>query len=279
MPQHPERKITPEDPNREREKDKIIEMQDVQARNYREKTEQVANEIASGLGKIEVEVFHSESLDKALLQGYVPSVHPGKENPQIIDSTEMIREILEDDDGSDYQSHERNQHSNTKKYIAAAIGVAVVGGLGYGLYELYELLCRKAKGNPDDDVPLPKADKDNISAIYDIWSQQPDEEFWPTFSKLQDLNPPATIADHLYFCNYTAQVSPVPDDLWIWQDDDDEIAIIDKLEALYNQKVSLSALYENITQVTYQGQKLPRNVAGEVLTLTLGQILKNLPDS
>lgn len=266
-----ERKITPEDRDQEREKDKIIEMRDLQDRRYQEQTDQVSKEISLALARIEFNTFHSESLDKALLQGYFSSKFLGGESKEVIDATKTVQEILEDN------NEPNNQRSNTKKYVAAAIGVAVIAGLGYGLHELYELLCRKSKDQPTDDVPLPQADKDKISAIYDTWSQQSDEEFWPTFSKLETLNPPATIADHLFFCNYTAQVSPMPDDLWIWQSSDDLMGIVGQLQTLYNQSGSLATLYENITKITYQGQKLPRNVAAEVLTLTLSQILGNLP--
>ncbi len=263
---NPERKITPEDPNRDRENKKIMEMRDLQARSYRKQTEQITQEISSSLSEIEQQTFYSDSLDFIVRDSYIPSFR----EPIAMDN--VVRNILEG------ENNRNNQNSNAKKYIAAAIGVAIVGGLGYGLYELYELLCRKAKDKPNDDIPLSKEDKENVSATYDIWSQQPDEQFWPTFSKLETLNPPATIADHLYFCNYTAQVSPASGDLWIWQSEDDEIAIVQQLESLYNQSSSLSTLYENITQVTYQGQKLPRNVAAEVLTLTLGQILSRLPE-
>ena len=217
--------------------------------------------------------------------------------------TSSIAEIKEDYfkkvDAVFYEVYKKtppqNKKSNLKKGILIGLGIVVitgaVGGIVYGLIQLF------SKGESTTDNPIPKEQQDEYQELYNAWLASPDEDVWEMFAQYKEFTPttssvnesvgneaespdqPPTIADQLYFCNYIADIGQTSEaDVWIWDSSDDEMKIVDELVDIYNKSSpqTTAVLYRNITKMTYQDKTLPRNVAGEVLVLTLAKILDTM---
>lgn len=149
-----------------------------------------------------------------------------------------------------------------------------------GIYTLFAYMIRRAKGEPTDDLQALLAESLRKSAdeLFTAWQQQSDDEFWNSAAKYQTADSIATLMDHVYFCQFTKQLA-VSSDVWIWDSKAEQDAIVAALVALYEQtpEATASVLYANVAKQTYQGQKLPRDVAADVVELALARILRALP--
>ena len=142
-------------------------------------------------------------------------------------------------------------------------------------------LIRRAKDEPIDDLKdaIDQETRDLADDLFKKWKALSEEEFWETLAKYQEIDPDATLMDHVVFQQYYKQLG-ITSNRWIWKKPEDQLAIINNLIDIYNKSSepkSVSVLYSNVTKQTYRGRNLTRDVASDVIQLALGQILKDLP--
>lgn len=233
---------------------------------------EMSMDLSSSIADLDLATFHSESLDVAQRE-YRANSFAEAPSADITDLDKTINDLLEE---LNKNTPPKDKKSNNRRYLAYFFGLLGIGG---AIALIYEICARKSKDEPTDDIDIPQADKDKIEALFQQWRSQSDEDFWETVAKYQDTTPTPTLADQIYFCQYTKQFSTSPD-IWIWENGEDEMVIVLALEKLYRDSLpkSTAVIYRNITKQTYKGKKLPRDIAAEVITLTLGQLLKTIPD-
>lgn len=169
-----------------------------------------------------------------------------------------------------------DKHSSVRRWILAAIGLLVTGGLGYGIYEI---MRRKAKGEGDSDIDVPAELKAKLQELIDKWNAAPDPVFWNDFANTIDAGlvidgkpQQFTIADQVIFLNLTVAACPLKE-LWLWdtaQDTEDNAVAIKKY---FDASNKVSNIYRNVMEVKYHGKSMPRAVAAKQLQLVLTWIL------
>ena len=275
MPNTSERNLDSADRD-EKQEDK--RMEDLREKSRRQEESFVASndnaskQLFKSISEIEIVAFHSESLDSSQrefrLNSFAEEADPERE--------ELDKTLDDFFKNLNKKAPPEDKKSNNRRYLAYFFGLLGVGG---AIALIYECFARKAKDEPADDIDIPQEEKDKIEALFIQWQSQSDEDFWENVAKYQETTPTPTLADQLYFCQYTKQLSTSPD-VWIWEKGADEMTIVEALEKLYraSSPQSTAVMYRNITKQSYQGKKLPRDIAAEVLTLTLGQLLKTIPN-
>lgn len=266
-----EKSLDPADSDDQKEDQRMEELQEEarrQEQSFVYRNFEMSIDLSSSIAELDLATFHSESLDIAQRQ-YRGNSFAESPSAEIADLDQTINDLLEE---LNKNSPPKDKKSNNRRYLAYFFGLLGIGG---AIALVYELCARQSKDEPTDDIDIPQADKDKIEALFKQWRGQSDEDFWETVANYQDTTPTPTLADQIYFCQYTKQLSTSPD-IWIWDQGADEMAIVLALEKLYRDSVpkSTAVMYRNITQQSYKGKKLPRDIAAEVLTLALGQLLK-----
>jgi hypothetical protein len=167
---------------------------------------------------------------------------------------------------------------NTKRFLARFFGITITTSAT--LAAVFECVSRFAHAKPADDVPLSDATKQNIQALVQAWQNMSDSDYWKDLAQYVASNQGTnklTIADQIYFMDYTIQCSNDPE-TWIWNSADDKVAIADKLSQQC-QATNTSPMYTLVPNISYQpvGQiapvPLPRPVAADVLRLALAWII------
>ncbi len=274
MPTERDRHLDPADADDKREDERMEELRE-ESRSHTESfvhdNIEIATEISIHIATLESESFHSDALESSQ-RAYSEVSFTSETDQEDENLRKIVKEVIAE---LGKKSPPKDKQSNTRRYLAFFFGIT---GITAAVYLVYELCARNAKNEPTDDISISQEDKNTIEALFKKWQDQSDEDFWETVAQYQETEPTPTLADQIYFCQYTKQLSPSPD-LWIWDKGADEMAIVESLEKLYRDSSpqSTAVLYRNITKQSYQGKLLPRDVAADVLTLTLTQILKAQP--
>jgi hypothetical protein len=269
-----ERQLSPADDNPDAENrrlEDIRERERQESHSFIERNDDIARNLSTAADTLDFALFHSESLDAAQSNFRRVSAAPDISDLGVLlfgrveDWVRVVRRNAPPED----------RQSNTRRYLALVFGLVTAGVIG-GSIALFELLARSAKDEPSDDINLSPKDKAQAQDLFEKWRSQPEPDFWASVARYVENYPETTIADQLYFCQYTQQLSP-SSEVWIWEKDEDEVAIVETLKAIYEKSSlrSTAILYQQISQQTYQGKTFPRDLASEILALTLGTLLSD----
>lgn len=281
-----EHEISHRDNERE-ENERIDEIREQSRRdteNFAFHYQQVADDMAS-------ELLHSESF---LARSDDASERVQRDYQDVVEISDYFKvdpdvEYLNDILGINYQQP-APRRSLLQRFIAwffgfmprrtAASRNADPAADDDGTYTLFAYMIRLSKGEPTDDFQtlLTESLRKSTNELFTAWQQQSDDDFWIGAAKYQAVDSIATLMDHVYFCQFTKQLAASAD-LWIWDTKAEQDAIVATLVTLYEQSpdATASVLYTNVARQTYQGRKLPRDVAADVVELALARILRALP--
>lgn len=168
------------------------------------------------------------------------------------------------------------KQSSVRRWILAAIGLLVAGGLGFAVYEI---MRRQAKGEGDSDIDVPAALKAKLQELIDKWNAAPDPTFWLDFANAIDAGlvidgkqQQFTIADQVVFLNLTIATCPLKE-LWLWDSAKDVESNAEAIKKYFDASKKVSDIYRNVMEVKYQGKSMPRAVAAKQLQMVLSWIL------
>lgn len=158
----------------------------------------------------------------------------------------------------------KDREWNAKRYAGRFMALAISAGAIIGL--IYELASRRASGTGASDIPVDESLKDKVDQVVDQWRAESDDDYWKDFADYLDASP-MTIADQIYFVNYTSKFFQLLEP-WFWDSSVDEINLVTTLTDAVKGKAP-SELYRQVITLRYKDQPLPRAVAAEVLYLAL----------
>jgi hypothetical protein len=208
-----------------------------------------------------------------------------------IDQAQVINDLLEDNSQEEAQQNILNRFFAwfmgifRNIFNASQVNTSLDGenppDNDKSVYVLFAYLIRLAKDEPTDDLKSSLSEELQKSAdeLFVKFREQSDADFWSMAAKYQqEADSEATLADHIYFCQFIKELSLSPD-LWIWDTGEDQTAMINTLVDFYHQspEPKVAALYSNVSKLTYQDNLLPRDIAADLVELSLANILQTLP--
>lgn len=151
---------------------------------------------------------------------------------------------------------------------------------------VYALFKSESQGKSFTYSNLPDAYRQEFVKLFYQWLDNVSEaEFWETMAiycetsltTVEGSEDYPSLADLIYYCNAITDIASKSDDeLWQWEQDQDLIDMINTLVKSYTDagKESAAVLFRQVSQLSYNGQSLPRSVASELLVYALLEIIE-----
>jgi hypothetical protein len=223
------------------------------------------------LDELEVNLA-SPVLDQVQAQRYTDpnSGVRGRDGTDAVAKKEQaVQAVLDKNSSGDAVEERKKKESNAAKYCFL-FGLIVTGAT-IGI--VMTALNRAAHGQNADDLPLPDNVKAQIEALVKAWQQLPEETYWAQLADYAGRSE-ATIADMIYFMQYTMVLSPLQAP-WLWNSYADKDDYSGKLVAA-SKVGGLPALFNQVPLLRYQREgrpapePLPRYIGANLVQLALG---------